>query len=89
MGGSLGPPLAWLTERKETMSTWLHPRAPLICVSPPPLTGSAVRPHQGDAAAWNRPRGAGADGGRGDVHAGLRRLRGGPAGEHLPAQVCE
>ncbi|XP_023620288.1 tetraspanin-14 isoform X4 [Myotis lucifugus] len=49
--------------------------------------GGAVRPHQSDPAAWNRPRGAGADGGRGHVHPGVCWLCGGPAGEHLPAQV--
>lgn len=53
------------------------------------LSGGAVRPHQSDPAAWNRPRGAGADGGRRHVHPGVCWLCGGPAGEHLPAQVCE
>lgn len=53
------------------------------------LSGGAVRPHQSDPAAWHRPRGAGADGGRGHVHPGVCWLCGGPAGEHLPAQVCE
>ncbi|EDL24910.1 tetraspanin 14, isoform CRA_b [Mus musculus] len=49
--------------------------------------GCAVRPHQGDPVAWNRPRRAGLDGGRGDVHTGIRRLCRGPPREHLPAQV--
>lgn len=53
------------------------------------LSGGAVGPHQSDPAAWNRPCGAGADGGRGHVHPGVCWLCGGPAGEHLPAQICE
>lgn len=102
--GGQGHTLAWLADEMiEPCKAGACPRS-VLCTAWPSapglslrlilpcsllLSGGAVRPHQSDPAAWNRPRGAGADGGRGHVHPGVCWLCGGPAGEHLPAQIRE
>lgn len=50
--------------------------------------GRPAGSHPGHSAAWLRPRVVGPGSGRSHLHPGLRWLRGGTEGEHLPAQVC-